>query len=113
MSQQITGTTGTPTIPTVKGEDNGGSVAFGDEGHIVIQTGVKLPQAAMGLGTGNMNLDSKIGVQGDREGYQELMSFVNLCATNWGIDGLAVMYQLRLMLNALLLNTEERRVYLP
>jgi|SRR5215468_5430856 len=112
MSQQITGVTGTPTLPTVMPENNGGAIAIGDNGHINIQTGV-FTYGAVGLGAGNMNLESKDGQQMDRESYQELMSFVSRCAQNWGVDGLSVMVHLRMLLNTLLLNTEVRRAYLP
>lgn len=113
MSQQITGVTGTPTLPTVLPENNGGSIAIGDSGHTNIQTGVLVQPSGVGLGAGNIALDSKDGIQGDKESYQELMSFVARCAQNWGVDALSVMYHLRMLLNAILDNTEVRRAYLP
>ena len=113
MSQQITGVTGTPTLPTVLPENNGGAISIGDNGHYNIQTGALVQQQAVGVGAGNMNLESKDGQQMDRESYQELMSFVTRCAGNWGVDGLSVMVHLRILLNTMLTNTEVRRAYLP
>jgi len=113
MSQQITGVTGTATIPTVLPENNGGAISIGDNGHTVIQTGAYLQPAAVGLGAGNMNLESKDGIQNDKEAYQELMSFVARCAQNWSVDSLSVIHHLQLLLKTMLLNTEVRRAYLP
>lgn len=113
MSQQITGVTGTATVPTVLPENNGGAISIGDNGHWNPTTNAYVQPSAVGLGAGNMNLDSKVGIQTDAQAYQELMSFVSRCAQNWGVDGLGVMVHLRMMLNTMLNNTEVRAAYLP
>lgn len=123
MSAQITGTTGTFTKPAVTARREGGStVVLGDQPHINILTGVMSGPAALGLGSGNMNLDSQLGIYTDQNGYQELNSFLAFWAAGAGtgasapavaMTGRDAAVQLSKMLADYIRNPEMRRLYSP
>ena len=122
MSAQITGTTGTFTKPVVTTRREGGStVAWGEQNHIIIQTGVLNGPEAIGLGPGNMNLDSQLGINTDQNGYQELNSFLAFwCANSTGAPynnfpqtGRDAAVQIMAMCADIIRNPEMRRLYAP
>ena len=114
MSAQITGTTGTFTQPILKAGNDGQSTSLaGDQSAINILTGLPIGPNAIGLGVGNMNLDSQLGIYTDKNGYQELNSFLQFWCASTGQDGRSALTQIQLMVNDMLRNPEMRRAYLP
>jgi hypothetical protein len=130
MSAQIATTTGTFAQPIVNAFRSGGStVVFGMQPYINILTGTQafpgastpFPQGALGLGSGNMNLDSQLGINTGVNGYQELNSFLQWwCASTSGAPnygaaqtGRDAAIQVEKMLADYIRNPEMRRIYAP
>jgi hypothetical protein len=130
MPAQIATTTGTFAQPIITAFRSGGSsVIFGMQPYINILTGTQAfpgastpyPQGALGLGSGNMNLDSQLGINTGTNGYQELNSFLQWwCANSGGAPGYAAVQtgrdaaiQVMAMLADIIRNPEMRRIYAP
>jgi hypothetical protein len=113
MSQRIATVTGTFSEPNVPTRDVAGSVVTGEQRHTNIQSGALVPAANFGLGPDNTSMDAKAGIQGDQNGFQEVMDFAARWAAATGGTGLAALHAIRTTIDSILQQTDQTRVYAP